>query len=90
MDVCRQGDCFLGDLRFIELGGSLEDEGKVTQEFMETPVAGLALVSQSCDIARSCADRPSVEVCPLVLIEDSAFYAQIVARKRPGMQPSRV
>lgn len=82
MDACRQGDCFLGERGFIELGG-LDDKGNVVEDFVETIERGLVLLTQSCDIARPCAERPCVEVCPIVQIDDPDVYAQVVALKRP-------
>jgi hypothetical protein len=33
-------------------------------------VLGLVVVTQSCDVVRSCTERPYVEVCPLVEVDD--------------------
>ena len=82
MYACRQGDCFLGDHGFVEL--CLDRTGETAlEEYLDTQVSGLILVSQSCDIAKSCAERPMIEVCPLVEIGDPDIHAQIVANKRP-------
>ena len=35
-------------------------------DLADSEVHGLMIASQSCDILRSCAERPYVEVCPLV------------------------
>jgi hypothetical protein len=41
------------------------------------------VVTQTCDIARSCVDRPFVEVCPLVEMDDSKLR-EIARGRRPG------
>jgi hypothetical protein len=46
-------------------------------------VLGFALVTQTCDIVRSCKDRPFVEVCPLVEV-DNARLKEIERGRRPG------
>ncbi len=53
-----------------ELAAMLNAEG-VTPDFaaISSPDAGFMVVSQTCDIVRTCADRPYVEVCPLQLID---------------------
>jgi len=38
---------------------------------VDTP--GFAVVSQTCEIVRSCAERPYVEICPLIEIPESAM-----------------
>lgn len=65
MEACRQGDCYLGDHGFVSLCMMSTGTGH-EEQWRDTPVAGLVMVSQSCDIARTCADRPMVEMCPLV------------------------
>ncbi len=52
-----------------------------------TPVsdepAGFAVLTQTCDIIRSCRDRPFVEVAPLVPVS-AAFVAEARRLKRPA------
>jgi hypothetical protein len=81
MDACRQGDCFLGDHGFIALCRVTTEVGD-EEQWLDTPVDGLVLVSQSCDIARTCAQRPVVEVCPLVKV-DPEVLEQITSWQRP-------
>lgn len=72
VDAWRQGDCVVGQTDFVALEPSDHDEGgdvASPAEFRATTVEGLVVVTQSCDIARSCADRPMVEVSPLVAVE---------------------
>jgi hypothetical protein len=65
LGVWRQGDCVLGELSFVHrLDPSLAvtDAGRAVQEtgadLVEAEVAGLVIVTQSCDIVRSCTERP--------------------------------
>ncbi len=47
-----------------------------------SPVRGLVVVSQSCDIVRKCSKSECVEVSPLVLIEDERQIEAIRKRQR--------
>jgi hypothetical protein len=79
----RQGDCVVGEHWFVHRfapGLPLTDEARLTVEadaggmdLAESEVRGLMIVSQSCDIVRSCSERPFVEVCPLVELEDGVL-----------------
>jgi len=51
-------------------------------EAVTTEVPGLVVLTQTCDIVRSCATRPWVEVAPLVEVGDSEF-ASIESLRRP-------
>jgi hypothetical protein len=73
LGVWRQGDCVLGEQSFVhrlEPSLPVTDIGRAGQEagvdLAEVEVAGLVVVTQSCDIVRPCTERPYVEVCPLV------------------------
>jgi len=73
LQAWRQGDCVLGEQSFVHrLDPSLPvtDIGRAVQEagvdLAEAEVAGLVVVTQSCDIVRPCTERPYLEVCPLV------------------------
>ena len=80
--VWRQGDCILGEHwfvhRFSPTHPLTEEAAKIAADtagsgvdLAESEVRGLMVASQSCDVVRSCSDRPFVEVCPLVeLTED--------------------
>lgn len=76
----RQGDCVLGEHWFewqfapdlpITEGAAMQaaaepgGQGGVAQQY-----PGLAIVTQTCDIVRSCQERPFLEVCPLVHTEE--------------------
>jgi hypothetical protein len=66
----RQGDCVLGQQWFVIRGDpSAASPLPDLNEILEDDVAGLVVLSQTCDIVRSCRDRPYVEVCPLVTSE---------------------
>ena len=70
----RQGDFVLGTelpfLTVIDPAHPLTDEGAAAasggNDLAEIDVEGLLVVSQTCDVVRSCATRPYVEVCPLL------------------------
>jgi hypothetical protein len=90
LGVWRQGDCVLGELSFVHrLDPSLAvtDAGRAVQEtgadLVEAEVAGLVIVTQSCDIVRSCTERPYVEVCPLVEVAPDAMR-EIERGRRPA------
>ena len=75
----RQGDCVLhGDHWFahrIDTGFPLTEAGCYSaaegQSLTEQKVAGLALVTQTCDIVRTCTERPFVAVSPLVEVDQA-------------------
>lgn len=52
-------------------------------DLAEEQAPGLVVVSQTCDIVRSCASRPFVEVCPLVEVSDAGF-SEIASGRRPA------
>lgn len=66
MALCRQGDCFLGERGLVHLCRVGEPNQKPSHEWLECDVKGLVLISQSCDLVRSCQSRPVVEACALV------------------------
>jgi hypothetical protein len=47
-----------------------------------SPVEGLVVVSQSCDIVRECSKSECVEVSPLVFIENNRIFEDIRKRRR--------
>lgn len=75
LNAWRQGDCVLGPQWFLY---RLDAASPLTEESVaaaaegadagEAEVAGFMLVTQTCDIVRACADRPFVQVCPLVQV----------------------
>lgn len=86
----RQGDCVLGEEYFlfrIDIERPLTPEAASAAEegadAAEAEVRGLMVATQSCDIVRPCGDRPFLEVCPLVEVEDRVME-EIRRGRRPG------
>lgn len=86
----RQGDCVLGEQWFahrLERSFPVTDAGRAAAgaeaELAETQVLGFVVVTQTCDIVRSCAERPFVEVCPLVKVDERRLR-EIQRGHRPG------
>ena len=86
----RQGDCVLGEHWFvhrIDTALAATDAARAAAEagvdLAEQQVAGLVVVSQTCDVVRSCAERPYVEVCPLVEVDEARLH-EIERGRRPA------
>ncbi|MGG6269123.1 hypothetical protein ACQ4M3_25620 [Leptolyngbya sp. AN03gr2] len=89
LQAWRQGDFVLGEQWFV-LRYNLQKP--ITQEAIrdaqegvdltEIAVRGLVVVTQTCDIVRSCEDRPFVEVVPLVEVE-AASLQEVQRGRRP-------
>lgn len=92
----RQGDCVLGEHWFawrydpeapITASSNQGDtqEGFVPGEFdmVEEACPGFAVVTQTCDIVRNCLERPFLEVCPLLQVEEEQM-SLIRSGKQPG------
>ncbi len=84
-----QGDCVLGEQWFVYRFNSqrplTNDAADVAQEdvdLTESKVKGFAVITQTCDIVRSCMDRPFLEVAPLVEVDEQCLY-EIQKSKRP-------
>lgn len=85
----RQGDCVLGEHHFLF---RLDVQTPLTEEATraavegvdagEAEVRGFMVATQSCDIVRSCRERPFVEVCPLVQVEQDVL-SEIRRARRP-------
>ena len=74
----RQGDCVVGRhwlLFRIDPARPLTEAGAVaaanSADAAEASALGLIVVTQTCDIVRSCRDRPFIEVSPLVEVRES-------------------
>ncbi len=86
----RQGDVALDASWFFHAGDptkpltseAAEAGGSELQALM-TEVDGLVVVSQSCDIVRSCVERPFVEASPLVEVAEDRLY-EIKRGRRPS------
>lgn len=84
----RQGDISLGNHCFMHVADpakaltsqSGQAEGNVQPIVSE--VVGLVMLSQSCDIVRSCLERPFVEIAPL-LEATGAVFQQVKKGLRP-------
>lgn len=79
----QQGDCVVSKQWFLMRGNPgqgtpLPDESEVLEE----EVAGLVVVTQTCDIVRTNANRPYVEVSPLVHLPE--HLSDIKAARRPN------
>jgi hypothetical protein len=88
--VWRQGDCVLGEhwlLFRLDIGAPITEEARVAAvegaDAGEAEVRGLMLLTQTCDIVKSCRVRPFVEVCPLVEVDDEKFD-EIRKGRRPN------
>lgn len=86
----RQGDCVVGEQYFlfrIDVGIPLTveaaDAAREGADAAEAEVRGLMVATQTCDLVRRCADRPFVEVCPLVEV-DADRLEEIRRGRRPG------
>ncbi len=86
----RQGDCVLGKSSFLHkfspekpITSASREVAATGVDVVETDVVGLVVVSQTCDLVRPCADRPYVEVAPLVEVTEDD-YANIERGRRPG------
>lgn len=76
-----QGDCVLGEhwfvYRFNPQRPLTYDSADVAQEeidLAESEVKGFAVVTQTCDIVRTCNKRPFVEIVPLVEVDEPQLH----------------
>jgi hypothetical protein len=90
LQAWRQSDCVLGQHWFVhrlDPAFTVTDAGRTAAEqgvdLAEQEVAGLTVVSQTCDIVRSCTERAFVEVSPLVKIEEGRLR-EIERGRRPA------
>jgi hypothetical protein len=86
----RQGDCVLGEHWFahrLNKSFTVTDAGRVAADadadLAEQQVLGLVVITQTCDIVRSCTERPYVEVCPLVEVDDDRLR-EVQRGRRPA------
>lgn len=86
----RQGDCALGEHWFahrLEKSLPITKAGKFAAEedvdLAEEQVPGLVVVTQTCDVVRPCVERPYIEVCPLVEVDELRLN-EIRKAKRPN------
>lgn len=84
-----QGDYVVGEHWFVQrcnpnrpLTEISEDAAHEGVDLAEEEVPGLVVVSQTCDIVRSCRDRPFIEVVPLVEVNQQQL-SEIQKSRRP-------
>jgi len=84
-----QGDCVLGEHWFIyrfnpqrPLTSDSADVAKEETDLAESEVKGFAIVTQTCDIVRSCNERPFVEIVPLVEVDEQQLH-DVQRSRRP-------
>lgn len=86
----RQGDLALEEPWFVHVGdpavplseAAAETDAQGIQA-ITSEVSGLVVVTQTCDIVRSCMTRPYVEVAPLLPVNESGFD-QVLRGRRPA------
>lgn len=88
--IWRQGDCVLGELWFVhrfDTSFAVTAAGRIAVkegvDIAEQEVHGFVILTQTCDIVRSCAERPFLEVCPLVEVDDDRLH-EIQRGRRPA------
>jgi hypothetical protein len=84
----RQGDCVVEPRWFAYRAASLSGDDLGANppsdgELHEKEVPGLVMLTQTCDVVRAFEERPYVEVCPLVQV-DQAIFDDIKAARRPA------
>jgi hypothetical protein len=86
----RQGDCVLGNQWFVFRVSPdaplTDDPAAAAEEGVENgegAVFGFAVVSRTCDIVRGCGERPFVEICPLVEVDEDKLH-EIERGRRPN------
>jgi hypothetical protein len=81
-----QGDCTIGDdcwfVTRFDPQRPLRTTDSTESDLSKSIVSGFAVVTQTCDLVRSCQDRPFVEISPLVLV-DAERLEEIRRSKRP-------
>jgi hypothetical protein len=89
MNEWRQGDFALGEQWFVHVGDPAEpltdaaaQAGEGGLQALTSEVAGLVVVTQTCDVVRSCTSRPYVEVAPLVRV-DADYLLAVQRGRRP-------
>lgn len=77
----RQGDCVLEKQWFfrrvdpsVRLAGVDYGSSDDGDSLLESEELGFVLLTQTCDIVRASNDRPYVEVCPLIRVEEDVYF----------------
>jgi hypothetical protein len=85
----RQGDVALQEQWFIHAADPRQpltaESEQATGDLsaIQSEVAGLMVVTQTCDIVRSCIQRPFIEVVPLVQVDESKLL-EVKRGRRPA------
>ncbi len=86
----RQGDLALDETWFVHVGDATAPLSKAAAQAEEegvqaftSEVAGLVVVTQTCDIVRSCATRPYIEVAPLMQVSEDDLWT-VKRGRRPA------
>lgn len=85
----RQGDLALEESWFVHVGDGAAPltaapaEAAGGAQALTSEVLGLVLLTQTCDIVRSCVTRPYVEVAPLVRVSEDDLH-QVKRGRRPA------
>lgn len=85
----RQGDSVLGKHWFVyrfdpqrPLTSESDSIKHEETDLSATEVMGFVVITQTCDIVRSCKDRPFIEVVPLIRVDDDRLH-EVQRCKRP-------
>jgi hypothetical protein len=85
----RQGDLALEEFWFVHVGDGAAPltaaaaEAAGGAQALTSEVLGLVVLTQTCDIVRSCVTRPYVEVAPLVRVSEDDLH-QVKRGRRPA------
>lgn len=86
----RQGDLALEESWFVHVGDgaaplseAAADAGDGVQA-LTSEISGLVVVTQTCDVVRSCVTRPYIEVAPLVRVSEDDLH-QVMRGRRPAL-----
>lgn len=85
----RQGDLALEESWFVHVGDGAAPltaaaaEAAGGAQAMTSEVLGLVVLTQTCDIVRSCVTRPYVEVAPVVRVSEDDLH-QVKRGRRPA------
>ncbi len=86
----RQGDLALDEAWFVHVGdGALPLSEAAAQaesgaQALTSEVLGLVVLTQTCDVVRSCVTRPFIEVAPLVRVSEEDLR-QVQRGRRPAL-----
>ena len=93
LDEWRQGDLALDESSFVHVGDAsaplteaaaqAEDAGLAGIQALTSEVAGLVVITQTCDIIRTCTSRPYVEVAPLMKVSPEDLHT-VKRGRRPA------